>query len=151
MTSIRAAGAAGLGIIVAGMLAGCAAMQAPPEPSLYKRLGGRHGIAVVVDDFMAIAAGDPRVSARVKAMPAVNLALVKSHLADQICQLTGGPCAYLGPEPRSAARGLNLTEGEWSAAVEDFIKALDKNRISAGDQQELLATLAPMKQQIVGQ
>ena len=39
-------------------------MRAPEQttPSLYQRLGGRHGIALVVDDFVAILVADDRVS-----------------------------------------------------------------------------------------
>ena len=46
----------------------CATMGDPP-PSLYKRLGGRDGIALVVDDFVANMVADPRVNNRFQGMP----------------------------------------------------------------------------------
>ena len=48
-------------------LAACATMGDPP-PTLYKRLGGREGIALVVGDFVTNMAGDSRVNARFKGM-----------------------------------------------------------------------------------
>ena len=47
-------------------LAACA--TAPPPPSLYQRLGGREGIALVVDDFVANVVADDRINKRVKAL-----------------------------------------------------------------------------------
>ena len=47
-------------LFVAGLF-GCATMgdQASSAPSLYKRLGGREGIAIVVGDFVGTMAADP--------------------------------------------------------------------------------------------
>ena len=42
-------------------LVACATMGDPP-PTLYKRLGGREGIALVVGDFVTNMAGDSRVN-----------------------------------------------------------------------------------------
>ena len=41
---------------------------APPKAPLYKRLGGREGIAIVVADFVGIMVEDPRVNARFKTL-----------------------------------------------------------------------------------
>jgi hypothetical protein len=69
-------------VLVALMLAACASMQAEPEPNLYKRLGGREGIALVVDDFVNNMAADPRVNARFKAMPVPAVLKLKTNIAD---------------------------------------------------------------------
>jgi hemoglobin len=142
----------GLGAALAGAaLAACAAVTTAPEPSLYKRLGGRDAIAFVVDDFVANMVADPRVNARFKGLkpPAVNR--LKSNLADQICAAAGGPCSYLGRDMKTAHKGMNVTEAEWDATVEDLVKALDKRKVTAREKNELLGTLARMKQDIVGQ
>ena len=52
-------------LFVAANLGACASMggdNASASPSLYKRLGGREGIALVVGDFTANMAADPRVT-----------------------------------------------------------------------------------------
>ena len=133
-------------------LSGCATTkEAAPAPSLYKQLGGREGIALVVDDFAANVAADERINARFKAMKPEQVFKFKSNLADQICDATGGPCAYVGRDMKTTHKGMNVTEAEWNATVEALVKALDKNNVPAGAKNALLGALGPMKPDIVGQ
>ena len=139
-------------LFVTVTLGACAsAGPAPTSPSLYKRLGGREGIAIVVDDFTATMAADSRVNARFKDMKPADVQTFKSNLSDQICDATGGPCSYLGKGMKAAHAGMKITEEEWTATVENLVKALDKNNVAAGSKQELLGRLGPMKKDIVGQ
>jgi hemoglobin len=141
-----------LWLFVAATLTACATTgEAPSQPSLYKRLGGREGIAIVVDDFTANMGADSRVNARFKDIKPVDLLKFKSNLADQICDATGGPCSYLGKDMKTAHAGMKITEAEWNAAIENLVKALDKNNIPAGSKQELLGLVGGMKKDIVGQ
>jgi hemoglobin len=134
-------------------LGACASMSqdAPAAPSLYKRLGGREGIAIVVNDFTANMAADPRVNARFKDKKPAEIDKFKSNLADQICDATGGPCSYLGKDMKAAHKDMRITEAEWNATVENLVKALDKNNVQTSAKQELLGALGPMKKDIVGQ
>jgi hemoglobin len=134
-----------------GACAGMGGDDASAAPSLYKRLGGREGIATVVGDFTANMAADPRVNERFKGIKAPELEKFKSNLADQICDATGGPCSYLGKDMKTTHQGMKITEAEWNATVENLVKALDKNNVDAKSKQELLAALGPMKKDIVGQ
>ena len=141
-------------IVIAVNLSACASMgggQTSAMPSLYKRLGGREGIALVVGDFTANMAADPRVNERFKGMKPEAVEKFKSNLADQICDAAGGPCSYLGKDMKTTHQGMKITEAEWSATVENLTKALDKNNVDAKAKQELLAALGPMKKDIVGQ
>ncbi len=131
-------------------LAACATMGDAP-PTLYKRLGGREGIAIVVGDFVTNMAADSRVNARFKDMKPADVEKLKSNLADQICDATGGPCSYLGRDMKTTHKGMNITEAEWSATVENLSKALDKQKVAPKDKSELLGLLGPMKADIVGQ
>ena len=142
-----------LGMVLAMGIAGCASTPpAPPEqPTLYQRLGGREAIKGVVDDFVANLAADPRVNNRFKGLDAGKVAKIQTNLADQICDATGGPCAYLGRDMKAVHTGMGITEAEWSATVEDLVKSLNKFKVPAKEQQELLAILGPMKKDIVGQ
>jgi hemoglobin len=143
----------GLLLFVAVHLGACASAgsSAPSAPSLYRRLGGREGIALVVGDFTANMAGDARVNERFKGLKPPEVEKFKSNLADQICEATGGPCSYLGKDMKKAHEGMKITEAEWNATVENLVKALDKNNVNAQAKQELLGALAPMKKDIVGQ
>ncbi|MDO8475288.1 MAG: group 1 truncated hemoglobin [Candidatus Rokubacteria bacterium] len=135
--------------VVAVTFAACA--SAPPGPTLYQRLGGREAIKGVVDDFVANVVADPRVNSRFKGLQPAAVAKLQTNLADQICDATGGPCAYLGRDMKATHAGMRITDAEWSATVEDLVKSLNKFKVGAKEQQELLAILGPMKKDIVGQ
>lgn len=138
-------------VTLAFAVAACASLQGKPEePSLYKRLGGREAIALVVDDFVATMAADPRVNARFKDLKPADVAKFKSNLSDQICDATGGPCAYLGKTMKQAHEGMKITDAEWTATVDNLVQALDKHKVPAKEKGELLSALGPMKQDIVG-
>ena len=132
-------------------LGACASMRGQAEPSLYKRLGGREGIRGVVDDFVAAVVADPRVNARFKDLKPADVERVKTNISDQVCEATGGPCSYLGKDMKTTHKGMRITEAEWTATVEDLVKALDKRKVSEKDRNELLGLLQPMKNDIVNQ
>jgi len=141
----------GLVLLLATLnLTACATMGDPP-PTLYKRLGGREGIAIVVADFVTNMAGDSRVNTRFKDMKGPEIEKLKSNLSDQICDATGGPCSYLGRDMKTTHQGMKITEAEWNATVENLVKAMDKNKVGAQEKSELLGALGPMKADIVGQ
>ncbi len=125
--------------------------SAPATPTLYQRLGGREAIKQLVDDFVANLAADPRVNARFKGLDAAKMAKLQTDLADQICDVTGGPCAYLGRDMKTVHAGMKITEAEWNATVEDLVKTLNKFKVGSKEQQELLSALGGMKKDIVGQ
>jgi hemoglobin len=146
----RSLGGVALLAVVTVTLGACATMG-EPEPSLYKRLGGREGIRGVVDDFVAFLVADPRVKDRFTKLTPAQVEKLKTNASDQVCAATGGPCSYLGKDMKAAHQGMNITEADWNATVEDLIKALDKRNVAKKDQQELLGLLAPMKKDIVAQ
>ena len=105
----------------------------------------------MVDDFVANMVADARVNARFKGMPPPAVFKLKSNLSDQICDATGGPCAYLGRDMKATHKGMKISEGEWNATVENLVKALDKRKVGETEKKELINALGPMKQDIVGQ
>ena len=141
----------GMVLMMLTVTLGACATIGEPEPTLYKRLGGREGIRGVVDDFVAFLVADPRVKDRFTKLTPAQVEKLKTNAADQICDATGGPCSYLGKDMKAAHTGMNITEVDWNATVEDLIKALDKRNVAKKDQQELIGLLAPMKKDIVGQ
>ena len=141
----------GMVLMMLTVTLGACATMSEPEPTLYKRLGGREGIRGVVDDFVAFLVADPRVKDRFTKLTPAQVEKLKTNASDQICDATGGPCSYLGKDMKAAHNGMSITEADWSATVEDLIKALDKRNVAKKDQQELIGLLAPMKKDIVGQ
>jgi len=138
-------------IVTAGACATGDKAASDKSATLYKRLGGREGIRGVVDDFVAFVVADPRVNARFKDMKPPDVEKLKTNLSDQVCDATGGPCTYLGRDMKTVHKGMNITDAEWNATVENLVKALDKRNVAKNDQNELIGLLAPMKKDIVGQ
>lgn len=149
-------------LALVAVIAGCAGMMAKETgPTLYERLritddnrvpiSGRSAISQIVDDFTANVVADNRINARFKALKPPDVARFKANLADQVCQAAGGPCSYLGRDMKETHRGMQITDAEWNATVEAFVKALDKRKVPEKEKAELLALLGPMKKDIVGQ
>jgi hemoglobin len=117
--------------------------------TLYERLGGQDAIKAVVKDFVEEnVAKDTRINARFANSDIPHL---EQMLTEQICAGTGGPCKYTGKNMKEAHTGMKITEDEFNALVEDLKKSLDKFKVPAQEQQDLLGVLGPMKPDIVGQ
>jgi hemoglobin len=121
------------------------------EKSLYERLGGKKAISAVVDEFVANCAADARINKFFAATAADpnRLASFKGRLVDQICQAGGGPCTYTGKSMKEAHAGMSISSADFSALVEDLVKALDKLKVGEKEKNELLGILGPMKSDIV--
>jgi hemoglobin len=130
------------------LLSACQDMSMAPQKSLYERLGGKDAITAVVDDFVANVAADKRINGF---FAKADVPRLKRNLVDQICQATGGPCIYTGKDMRTAHKGMGITDADFSALVEDLKKSLDKFKVPAKEQGELLGALGSLKPQIVGQ
>lgn len=133
-------------------LAACGgkAAPAPAAPtSLYDRLGGQDAIKAVVKDLVEVnIAKDTRINVR---FANADLPHLEQMLTEQICQGTGGPCTYTGKDMKTAHQGMKITDDDFAALVEDLKKSLDKFKVPAKEQGELVNVLAPMKPEIVGQ
>jgi len=131
------------------LVSACQSMQPmTPQKSLYDRLGGQPAITAVVDDFVGNVAADNRINGF---FGRTDIARLKKNLVDQICQGTGGPCTYTGRDMMAAHKGMNITDAQFNALVEDLKRTLDKFKVPEKEQGDLLAVLGPMKPQIVGQ
>lgn len=121
--------------------------------TLYERLGGVQAISAVVDQFLANVVADNAINARFAATVAdpARTQLLRNNLIDQICAGSGGPCVYKGKNMREAHTGMNITDAEFTALVNDLVAALNQFNVPAQEQNDLLGILGPMKPDIVGQ
>lgn len=133
----------------------CASMRseeaAPTSNSLYRRLGGREGIAGVVDGFVANALADPRIGPAFKALPAARVGPLKTNIADFICENTGGPCSYGGRTMKEAHKGLALTKEDFDACNAALAKALDSAKVAPADREQVMKLVQSLMPDIVGQ
>lgn len=127
-----------------------AACQSSP-PTLYDRLGGKGAIGLVVEDFVANVVADPSIAPRFTKLNNEQVAKLKVHLTDQICEATGGPCKYTGRDMKTTHKGMNITTAEFNATGAALAKALDKYKVPAQEKNELLTAIGGMQNDIVGQ
>jgi hemoglobin len=122
--------------------------HAAPAKPLFDRLGGLDPIKLVVDDMVANIAADDRINAY---FANADIPHLKQMLVDQICAATGGPCKYTGKDMKTSHTGMKIKDADFTALVEDLVKALDKYKVPAQEKGELLTALGGMKGDIVGQ
>jgi hemoglobin len=77
-----------------------------------------------------------------------DIARFRRLLAEQLCQLSGGPCQYSGGTMADSHSDFNITLADFDALVEGLIKVKQRQNISISAQNQLLALLAPMYQDI---
>lgn len=135
-----------LALVAVLSLSACSHPMMKSTSSLYERLGGRPAITAVVDDFVANVAADDRINAQ---FAHANIPHLKKELVDQLCAGTGGPCMYTGLDMKTAHAGRHITGMQFDALVGDLVKTLNKFKVPAREQNELLGILGPMKKDIV--
>lgn len=128
-----------------GLLAANAAIGVEPV-TLYERLGGEKVVAQFVDETINLTSTDPRSK---RSFDKVNLVNLKKKIAEQICELTAGPCKYSGDPMKLVHKGLEITEAEFYLMVEHLRIAVGRAGVAEGPKNELLRILAPMKRDIV--
>lgn len=72
--------------------------------SLYRRLGGYDVIAAIIDDMFAALRADPALVRFASGRALDSHMRARQLLADQMCELSGGPCSYIGPRNADRAR-----------------------------------------------
>src|SRR5690349_208593 len=110
-----------------------------PGSTLYRRLGGYDVIAKVIDDMFTALREDPaffRFGAG-RSVDSHNRA--RQLLVDQICELSGGPCIYIGRDMKTSHAGLNISEAEWEANMQHTTAALLKNGVQEPERAEFLS------------
>ena len=114
--------------------------------TLYERLGGYEPIQAVVDQSIKNIAADKRIN---RFFAKADIANLRRQLADQICVASGGPCIYTGRDMKSVHAGMGIKNSHFNALVQDIGKALNKFKVPAREQRELVAALAPTRRDIV--
>lgn len=122
-------------------------MNATETISLYERLGRFDGITRIVHDVMEAHLVNPAVSPRFKAVPDLDHA--KKMAVEFFCAGCGGPEAYTGRDLLVAHKGMNISEQEYMAAMDDILGALEKNGIDPGTRGEVTNVLYSLKNQVM--
>lgn len=119
--------------------------------SLYERLGGAHGIAALVDDVVDAHLKNPVIRARF--LPYLDdmdkVRVIKRHFCEFLGVGSGGPEVYSGRDMVTVHRGMNISDAEYMAALDDIMLVLDRHQVDEEVKKEMLYMAYSVKSQIV--
>ncbi len=120
--------------------------------TLYERLGQKEGISQLVDTIVSNHMANPAISARF--LPYLEtpekLAVTKQHLVHMLCAGTGGTETYSGRDMPSTHRGMNISEREYMATIDDILLAMTNHGYDEQTKKDVLYIAYSLKDQIIG-
>ena len=122
------------------------AQTLPASDAVFQQFGGKAGIDKILADFLPLLLADERIKDTFKD---ADMDRLGNLLAEQFCQLTGGPCTYSGKDMREAHKDMQLNNAQFNALAEDLQLAMEKNGVPSSAQNKLIAKLAPMQRTVV--
>jgi len=114
--------------------------------SLYVRLGGETGVAAIANSLIDRVVADPVMGPSFKDS---KLSRIKTLLAEQICDLSGGPCHYSGDPMKEVHAGHHITQAMFYRMVATLRGILKERHVDLRSTNQLLRLLAPMKRDVV--
>jgi len=111
--------------------------------TLYDRLGGKDGIQRLVTDIVDNHYRNPLIRTRFEQVK--DRAALERHSVEFLSAGSGGPQAYSGRDLVSAHKGMNVSEQELIAAIDDIVAAMTKNHLDQSVQNEVVAILYSLK------
>lgn len=129
-------------LLVVIALGGCAS----GNQSLYDSLGGKETVADIVENFIYEIQYDPTV---LPYFEGSDIERFRDKLEEQICAVSNGPCSYTGDTMEQVHAGMAISEQDFNRTVDLLINAMDKAGVPHRLQNELLARLAPMREDML--
>ena len=115
--------------------------------SLYERLGKTEGITGIVKDVMDAHLKNPIIHTRYEAIDDIDHA---TNMAIEFFAAgSGGPDPYTGRDMLTTHKGMNVSEQEFIAVVDDIMWGLDKHKMSDETKKDVLAILYSLKGEII--
>jgi hemoglobin len=116
-------------------------------PTLYERLGRRDGISRIVRDLITNHLENPLIKSRYASVQ--DMDRLHRVSTEFFCAGAGGPEAYTGRDMVASHKGMNVSEQEFIAVVDDVVAALDKNAIDPQTKSDVIGILFSLKPQVV--
>lgn len=114
--------------------------------SLYQRLGNAEGINAIVDNAVDRHAVNPLLAPR---FSGADLPRAKRMGALFFCMGAGGPQQYDGRDLRTVHAGMNISEQEMIATIDDFVAAMHDRDVGATEVNEVVAILYSLKGDVI--
>lgn len=130
-------------LITALSLTACATTQ---NETLYHKLGGEPGVDKIVTNLVQNIGHDKQIF---HYFAEANVNRFKKHLARHLCDISDGPCDYTGDTMQQIHDGMQVNERDFNHLVDLLIDAMYKADIPHHIQNQLLARLAPLRDDII--
>ncbi len=118
------------------------------QPSLFDRLGGREGIFDLVGQVIDNHLANPAVSTRFVHASMSREELIASG-AEFFCTGLSGVQTYEGRSLADAHAGMNISDAEFNAVIDDILAAMVSKGIGELEQAEALKILWGMRPDVV--
>ncbi|MCB2004936.1 MAG: group 1 truncated hemoglobin [Burkholderiaceae bacterium] len=115
--------------------------------TLYDRLGRRDGITNITRELIKNHMANPLVRNRYEQI--TDMDRIERNVIDFFCAGSGGPEAYHGKDMVATHRGMNVSEQEFVAVIDDAMAALETCGVEPPVRNEVLAVLWSMKAEVV--
>ncbi len=116
--------------------------------TLYQRLGGAQRVASIVDNAIDRHAVNPVLAPRFRGK---DLPKLKALGTQFFCAGIGGPQRYEGRDLRTAHAGMNVSEAEYLATMDDIVAALQDHEVAPAEINEVVAILYALKGDVLRQ
>jgi len=110
--------------------------------SLYQRLGGAERIGAIIDEAIDRHAANPVLAPRFRGK---DLPRLKRLGTQFFCAGVGDEATYEGRDLRSAHAGMNVSEQEFLATMDDIVAALQSHGVGAAETNDVVAILYALK------
>lgn len=110
--------------------------------TLYERLGGTERIAAIVEESIDRHAVNPVLGPRFRGK---DLPRLKQLGTQFFCAGIGGPQRYQGRDLRTVHAGMNISEQEFLATMDDIVAALEAHGVARPEVDEVVAILYALK------
>ena len=123
------------------------------ERTIFEKLGGAEGISGAVEQIVAKHLENEEIKHYFLPLAEnpEHMEQFKQHVKDFLGAGTGGGTEYKGRDMIGAHKGLNISDAEFLAAIDDILFVLDANKVDRVSRNELLATLYSMKGAVIKQ
>ena len=136
----------GLALCLVFALSSCATNSNKMDTSLYERLGSDQGVTAIVDNLLYELGGNEKL---IEFFAKTDIERFRTKLIEQLCEVSDGPCTYTGDTMAKSHSGMTINQSHFDSLVNDLIAAMDATGTPVGAQNDLLARLVPMYDEIV--
>jgi hemoglobin len=117
--------------------------------TLFERLGGADNLRTIVNDIVDAHLINPLIGTRFSKLSSSEMEASKQHAFEFFAAGTGGPFEYTGKDLRTTHSGMNISEQEFLAVVDDVVSVLTTHGVGPQEQQEVLYALYSLKGDVI--